>query len=68
MIIIGLLFNMICESIIFMVSYSILRIYAGGYHASTPIRCYLFSIVMIVAVLLLMKSIPWNGFILPYVK
>lgn len=63
MIIIGFLFNMIWESIIFMVSYSILRVYAGGYHASTPIRCYLFSIVMIVAVLLLMKSIPWNGFI-----
>lgn len=62
-IIIGLLFNMIWESIIFMVSYSTLRVYAGGYHASTPLRCYLFSIVMIVAVLLLIRSIPWNGFI-----
>lgn len=63
MIIIGLFFNMIWQSVIFMVAYSMLRIYAGGYHASTPLRCYLFSVVMILAALLLIKLISWNGFI-----
>ncbi|MBU5314543.1 accessory gene regulator B family protein [Tissierella carlieri] len=62
-IIIGFFFNMIWQSVIFMVAYSILRVYAGGYHASTPFSCYLFSVVMITAVLWLIKLIPWNGFI-----
>lgn len=62
-IMIGFFFNMIWQSVIFMVAYSILRVYAGGYHASTPFRCYLFSVVMITAVLWLIKLIHWNGFI-----
>lgn len=63
MIIIGLLFNMIWESIIFMVSYSFLRVYAGGYHANSNLSCYLFSVAMMAAVLWLIKLIPWNSFI-----
>lgn len=62
-IIIGIIFNMIWQSIIFMVSYSLLRAYAGGYHANTQSRCYLFSVGMIITVLWLIKLIPWNGLI-----
>lgn len=62
-IMIGIIFNMIWQSVIFMVAYSILRVYAGGYHASTPFNCYLFSVVMITAVLWLIKVISWNGLI-----
>lgn len=63
-IIIGFFFNMIWYSLIFMIAYSNLRVYAGGYHAGTPFRCYLFSVVMISAILWLIKSISWNGTIL----
>jgi len=62
-IVVGLIFNMVWQTIIFMVAYSFIRGYAGGYHAKTPFICYLFSIVMIIVVLWLIKSIPWNGFI-----
>ncbi len=62
-IIIGIIFNMVWQSVVFMISYSLLRVYAGGYHANTQLRCYLFFIGMITAVLWLMKFIPWNSFI-----
>lgn len=62
-IIIGIIFNMIWQSVIFIIAYSLLRAYAGGYHASTQTNCYLFSVGMITAVLWLIKLIPWNGFI-----
>lgn len=63
-IIIGFIFNMIWQSVIFVITYSLLRAYAGGYHASTQAGCYLFSLVMIISVLWLIKLIPWNGFII----
>lgn len=60
-IIIGLHFKMIWQSIVFMISYSLLRAYAGGYHTSTQLRCYLFSIIMIMSVLWGLSQIPRNG-------
>ena len=47
--IIGLLFTVLEESVIFMISYIYLRTYAGGYHAKTQLRCYLFSILILSA-------------------
>lgn len=35
----GILFQSIIESIIFMVSLSLIRFYSGGYHAQTYLRC-----------------------------
>nr|WP_312580087.1 accessory gene regulator B family protein [Sedimentibacter sp.] len=61
--VIGIIFNMIWQSLVFMITYSLLRAYAGGYHASSQSMCYLFSIGMIIAVLLGIKLIPWNDFI-----
>lgn len=63
LIIIGFIFNMFWQSLIFMIAYSFLRAYAGGYHANTQLRCYLFSTGMIVVVLWIIKLIPWNSFI-----
>ncbi|HHX60056.1 MAG TPA: accessory gene regulator B family protein [Epulopiscium sp.] len=60
---IGFVFNMTWESIIFILAYGVLRPYAGGYHAKTQLRCYLFSVFMMVAVLWLIKHILWNNFI-----
>ncbi len=62
-IIIGLIFGMVWQSIIFMVAYLPLRSYAGGYHAKTQIQCYLFSIVLIFAVLFAIKFISWTSLI-----
>ena len=62
-IVIGAIFNMVLQSIVFMITYCLLRVYAGGYHASSQLMCYMFSIGMIVVVLLGIKLIPWNNFI-----
>lgn len=60
-IIIGFIFNMIWQSVVFIVAYSLLRAYAGGYHTSTQLRCYLFSVGMIISVLWGIKRVPWSG-------
>ena len=61
--IIGIIFRMIVDVIVFTIAFIPLRLYAGGYHAKTQVRCYVFSIVMITAVLLGIRLIPWNDYI-----
>jgi len=56
---IGLFLNMILQSIVFMISYIPLRSYAGGFHASTPWRCYGISLFIIAAVLSWLKFVPF---------
>jgi len=60
-IIIGVIFNMVWHSVIFMIAYSCLRVYAGGYHANTELNCYFFSLIMIMTVLWIIKLVTWNG-------
>ncbi len=55
---IGILTGMFWESMIFTAAYMFLRRYAGGFHAKTPVRCYLYSTTMVVAVLLAIKLLP----------
>lgn len=59
-ILIGWACNMFVESLVFLVSYIPLRQYAGGYHAKSNIRCYVYSIVMILVVLLTLRLSCWN--------
>lgn len=54
---IGFFFGMIWETIVFMIAYLPLRSFAGGYHTSTQLRCYLFSIGLISIALFLIKGI-----------
>jgi accessory gene regulator B len=61
---IGLLLQMMWQSLLFMVSYIPLRTYAGGYHAGTQLRCFWYSILLILVVLLAIKFIPWTNFII----
>ncbi len=61
---VGKMFGMLWESLIFMVTYIPLRTYAGGYHARTQLKCYISSVVLIVAVLLGIRFIPWTNFII----
>ncbi len=48
--VVGLLFRNILELAIFIAAYIPLRSFAGGYHAKTPLRCYIYSIIMLILV------------------
>ena len=50
-IIIGIICNMLWQSVVFSIAYIPLRRYAGGYHAKTPQKCYLLSVLLILGVL-----------------
>lgn len=60
---IGLIFQMIIESFLFLAVYIPLRSFAGGVHAKTANRCYVYSTIMIIAVLLVIKFFPFGIFI-----
>lgn len=53
--IIGLILGTFFEVMVFMAAYIPLRIFAGGYHAKTPSRCYIFSLIMLIVVSISMK-------------
>lgn len=48
--IIGWIFGVVLEIAAFMAAYIPLRSFTGGYHAKTPLRCYFFSVVMLIIV------------------
>lgn len=60
-IIIGCLFFMVKETIIFLIAFTFLRSYAGGFHASSSRRCYISSTATMVLALLVIKYL--NGYI-----
>lgn len=55
--IIGFLLRMPVETIAFTVSYIPFRVYAGGYHASTPLRCWLVSLLVLILSLLILRTV-----------
>lgn len=56
----GLLINVFWQSVIILLAFIPIRVYAGGYHAKTPMQCVLKSWALFTAVLLWMKYIPDN--------
>lgn len=48
--IIGLILGVLPEIAVFMAAYIPLRSFAGGYHAKNPLRCYIFSVIMLIVV------------------
>ena len=52
---IGVLFNIILESIIFYIAFHFIRGYAGGYHAKTETRCEILSTLSILCCIVLIK-------------
>ncbi len=60
-IIIGLIFNMVWQSVVFLLAYMPLRSYAGGYHARTQFRCYWISLFIAAVALLGMREIHWTS-------
>ena len=59
-VLLGILFNMLLESIIFLIFYGVLRTIAGGYHARTQNTCYILSIILMMVVLIMLKTFHWN--------
>ena len=53
--IIGILCEVILESIIFYIAFQFIRRYAGGYHASTETRCEVLSTLSILACIVAIK-------------
>ncbi len=54
--IIGILLKMPFETIMFTIGYIPLRIYAGGYHAKTPFRCWCLSNIILVVSLVIVQN------------
>lgn len=54
-IIIGIFANGLIESLVFTISYSVLREYGGGYHAKTRKKCFVLSILTLIAALCIIK-------------
>lgn len=64
-VLIGTIFVELGQSLVFVAAFMAIRPYAGGYHASTPVRCYLLTSFIIMAVLSVMKYMKFNIFICP---
>lgn len=63
-IVIGILFGRVLQTIIFVISFMVIRSYAGGYHAATPLRCYVLTILTVILALSAMKYMEWHIFYL----
>jgi len=55
----GAAFGLIPASLALFISFSVIRKFAGGFHASTPLRCYLFSVAINSLLLALVKFISY---------
>ncbi len=61
--VVGLLFNQVIQLIVYMLVYIPLRIYAGGFHAKTPFRCWIISTLTLLLVLAVMKYVHLKFYI-----
>ncbi|WP_313133937.1 accessory gene regulator B family protein [Anaerocolumna sp.] len=57
-IVLGYIFKNVWAVVIFTIAYSPLRVYAGGYHTKTQLRCYIFSMFLTIAVIYANRYIP----------
>jgi len=56
-VIIGLVLGVLWQMLLFMAAYIPLRSFAGGYHAKTPLRCYILSVLLLTAIALAIKYV-----------
>lgn len=67
-VIIGCIFGMALESFLMFLSFSLVRRFAGGLHAKTPLRCYFTSIAAILSMLFLIRVFTkWENDIAYYI-
>lgn len=60
--VIGVIFNMVLEMVLFILSYKSLRKYCGGGHAKTAITCYISSCITYGVVLVTIKFYPLTNY------
>lgn len=61
--VIGIALSALMQAVIFYLTFILLRKCAGGYHASNPVNCYIFSVCVTVAAMLILKqAIKQNSF------
>lgn len=53
--ILGYMMGAVYQSIIYVISFMLIRRYAGGYHASTPVRCYVLTTAVLLGSLSAIK-------------
>ena len=58
MLLIGFIMGLAVPAMVYTIAYIPLRVYAGGYHASTPQRCWAFSAIMLWIALCIVKYTP----------
>ncbi len=56
----GIILDMFLESVLFLVCFIPLRIFAGGYHAKTQLRCYVMSTITTIILLYLIGFLQKN--------
>lgn len=61
---IGIFLGLWIESLIFLITFSFIRTYAGGYHCKKAMNCYFVSSGMTVLVLLMMKMISQEYYLM----
>ncbi len=54
----GFIFGLVIESLVFLISFSLIRAYAGGYHCKKAINCYFFSSSIVILMLSILKFTP----------
>ncbi len=57
---IGIWFKMLWESVFFIIVFIPLRTYVGGYHAKTQLLCHVYSVLVIVIVMELIKNLNFS--------
>ena len=60
----GIITGMLAETVLFTAAYIALRIYAGGFHASTPQRCCVFSLLLLSGALVMVSYAAKIGMII----
>lgn len=63
MLLLGIILGKIYQSLVLILSFMALRSYSGGYHANTPLHCYLLTVMSISAALSIMIFITIDRFI-----
>jgi len=63
MLLLGIILGIIYQSLVLILSFMALRSYSGGYHANTPLQCYLLTVMSISTALSIMKFITIDRFI-----
>lgn len=59
-VVLGSVFGLLSQSLVFFITFIVIRQYAGGYHASTELQCEIFTTLCILASIIIMNLISGN--------